>query len=141
MSTNSTAPLLVSTAWLAENIKDVITVDATWFMPGVERNPYQEYLKTRLPNARSFPIDEVKDDANPLPHMLPPKNKFADFVGHKLGISRDSHVVVYDSHGVFSAPRVLWTFKVCHQHLTTETDSRSLVIPTSASWTVDCPNG
>lgn len=29
----------------------------------------------------------------------------------KLGIDEDSHVVVYDSVGVFSSPRGLYTFK------------------------------
>lgn len=28
-----------------------------------------------------------------------------------MGISSESHVVVYDSIGIFSSPRALWTFK------------------------------
>lgn len=31
----------------------------------------------------------------------------------RLGIERDSHVVVYDTVGVFSSPRTAFTFKVC----------------------------
>lgn len=30
----------------------------------------------------------------------------------RLGIERDSHVVVYDTVGVFSSPRTAFTFKV-----------------------------
>lgn len=30
----------------------------------------------------------------------------------RLGIERDSHVVIYDSVGLFSSPRTAFTFKV-----------------------------
>ena len=37
----------------------------------------------------------------------------ADFAvaARRLGVGRDSQVVVYDSHGLFSAARVWWTFR------------------------------
>jgi thiosulfate/3-mercaptopyruvate sulfurtransferase len=47
-----------------------------------------------------------------LPHMLPSSERFADACS-RLGIARDSHVVVYDTVGVFSSPRTAFTFKVC----------------------------
>lgn len=43
--------------------------------------------------------------------MLPNPERFAEFAG-KHGILPESHVVVYDSNGVFSAPRTVFTFKV-----------------------------
>jgi len=45
--------------------------------------------------------------------MLPPPEVFQDAMS-ELGISKDDTVVVYDSaeQGIFSAPRVAWTFKV-----------------------------
>ena len=49
--------------------------------------------------------------ASPLPHMLPTPQAFADAVG-KLGIGNADTVVIYDGAGVFSAPRVWWTFRV-----------------------------
>lgn len=33
-------------------------------------------------------------------------------ISAQLGIQRDSKVVVYDTHGLFSAPRTAFTFKV-----------------------------
>lgn len=36
----------------------------------------------------------------------------SELVTGELGIARDSKVVVYDTHGLFSAPRTLFTFKV-----------------------------
>jgi thiosulfate/3-mercaptopyruvate sulfurtransferase len=43
--------------------------------------------------------------------MLPTAAAFADAVG-KLGIDERQKIVVYDSLGLSSAPRVWWTFKV-----------------------------
>ena len=49
-------------------------------------------------------------DAYPPPLSLPTQAAFAA-AADALGISNDSTVVVYDTQGVFSAPRVWWTFK------------------------------
>jgi thiosulfate/3-mercaptopyruvate sulfurtransferase len=46
-----------------------------------------------------------------LPHMLPTPDAFADAVG-ALGLGDGMSAVVYDSLGLFSAPRVWWTLKV-----------------------------
>ena len=43
--------------------------------------------------------------------MLPSIKLFEEKVG-QMGISEKDHIVVYDSIGFFSAPRVYWTFKV-----------------------------
>lgn len=44
---------------------------------------------------------------------MPTKSQFED-AASRLGISRDSHVVVYDTTGVFSSPRAAFTFKVSY---------------------------
>lgn len=46
-----------------------------------------------------------------VPHNMPSVSQFEDACS-RLGIKRDSHVVVYDTVGVFSAPRTAFTFKV-----------------------------
>jgi thiosulfate/3-mercaptopyruvate sulfurtransferase len=43
--------------------------------------------------------------------MLPTPGEFAAAVG-ALGIGNDDTVIVYDGAGIFSAPRVWWTFRV-----------------------------
>jgi len=43
--------------------------------------------------------------------MLPEPARFAAAMG-ELGIGDDMRIVVYDGMGLFSAPRVWWTFKV-----------------------------
>jgi len=55
-------------------------------------------------------MDKVADASSDLPHMLPIDGVFAAAVD-SLGIRKDDTVVVYDRAGIFSAPRVWWTFK------------------------------
>jgi thiosulfate/3-mercaptopyruvate sulfurtransferase len=104
---------LVSTQWLAEHLSapDVRIVDATWFMPGVERDARAEYAQGHIPGAVFFDIDEISDLSSPLPHMAPPPEKFSSRV-RKMGLGDGNRIVVYDAHGVFSAARVWWTFRL-----------------------------
>jgi thiosulfate/3-mercaptopyruvate sulfurtransferase len=103
----------VSTAWLQEHLNDpnLVVVDGSWYLPNQNRDPEAEYLAGHIPGAIRFDIDTVKDTSSPLPHMLPPPEDFAKTVG-ALGIGEDSAIVVYDGAGLFSAPRVRWTFQV-----------------------------
>ncbi|MCQ1056975.1 sulfurtransferase [Photobacterium sp. ZSDE20] len=107
-----TSPL-VSVSWLVEHLSDpeIVVLDASWFLPGSDRNALQEWRDRRIPNARFFDFDKkIAHPAALFPHMLPEPSHFADEV-EKLGISNRSQVVVYDSQGVFSAPRVWWMFR------------------------------
>ncbi|ORY93571.1 Rhodanese-like domain-containing protein [Syncephalastrum racemosum] len=101
---------LISTQELASSQGRVKVLDGSWHMPNANRDPYQEFLNKRIPGARFFGIDEIKDTTVSLPHMLPTPEAFAAAVG-KLGITHQDPVVVYDSAGFFSAARVYWTFK------------------------------
>ncbi len=104
---------LVTTGWLAERLGDpaIRVLDATYFLPNVPRNAAAEFAERHIPGAVFFDIDQVKDTADPLPHMLPTAAAFAAFVG-ALGIGNDHHVVCYDSHGLMSAARPWWMFRV-----------------------------
>jgi len=104
---------LVSTDWLLEHIDapDIRIVDASWYMPDEGRDPRAEYAEEHIPGAVFFDIDEIADLDNPLPHMLPPQEKFASRV-RKLGLGDGNRIVVYDGAGLFSAARVWWMFRV-----------------------------
>jgi len=104
---------IVSCAWLAERLSapDIRVVDATWFLPGDQRDAKALYDERRIPGAVFFPIDEIADTDTDLPHMLPSPEKFASRM-KKLGIGDGARVIVYDSQGLFSAARVWWTFRV-----------------------------
>ena len=105
--------LLVSTAWLAERLDapDVRILDGSMYLPTDGRDGHALYLERHIPGARFFDIDEIADDRSPLPHMLPPVEKFVARV-RRMGIGDGHRVVVYDQQGIYSAARVWWTFRV-----------------------------
>jgi thiosulfate/3-mercaptopyruvate sulfurtransferase len=104
---------VVSTAWLAEHLTDrnVQVVDATWYMPAEGRKGIETYHLEHIPGAVFFDIDAIADPDTDLPHMLPTPEAFAQAAG-ALGLGREATIVVYDGHGIFSAPRVWWTLRV-----------------------------
>ena len=103
---------LVSTDWLAAHIDapDVRVVDASWYLPAMNRDPKAEYDSGHIPGAVFFDIDAISDDASPYPHMLPSSVKFTSRV-QKLGLGDGNRIVVYDGHPMLSAPRVWWMFR------------------------------
>ena len=107
------ARILVSTKWLAKRLEnaEVRVLDASWYLPGMDRNPIIEYEKRHIPNARFFDIDDISDNRSDLPHMVPPIEKFMSKV-RKLGVGDGHQVIVYDGLGMFSAARVWWLFKM-----------------------------
>lgn len=103
---------MVSTAWLAEHLEDpgIRILDGSWFMPGTPRDANAEYGLAHIPGAMRFDIDAISDHTISLPHMMPEPADFAIAV-RRLGVAPDSTVIVYDSLGVFSAPRVWWALR------------------------------
>jgi len=105
--------LFVSPARLQEHLDDpnVVIIDGSWYLPTQNRDPEAEFLAGHIPGALRFDIDKIKDASSPLPHMLPSPGDFARMVG-AMGIDENTVIVVYDGAGLFSAPRVRWTFLV-----------------------------
>lgn len=104
---------LVSTGWLARHLNgpDVRIFDASWFLPTSDRDPQLDYAESHIPGARFFDIDEIADLRSDLPHMVPPVEKFMARM-RAMGVGDGHQVVVYDSQGIFSAPRVWWLFRL-----------------------------
>ncbi|MEZ5850447.1 MAG: 3-mercaptopyruvate sulfurtransferase [Hyphomicrobiaceae bacterium] len=102
----------VSTEWLAANLKaeNVVVVDGSKHLPTTGRDARKEFEAEHIEGAQYFDIDAIADKSNPLPHMLPSAEQFAAQVG-QMGIGNDTHVVVYDSEGMYSAGRVWWMFR------------------------------
>ncbi|MBJ7410156.1 MAG: 3-mercaptopyruvate sulfurtransferase [Phenylobacterium sp.] len=103
---------LVSTDWVAERLGDpgLRVVDATLPLVGQPGHGRDSYLAGHIPGAVFFDINAIADLTTDLPHMLPTPEAFAEAAG-ALGLARDSTIVVYDAHGIYSAPRVWWTLR------------------------------
>ena len=104
--------LFISTDELAARLGDanLAVIDGSWHMPAAKRDPRAEFLAAHIPGAVFFHIDEIADLSSPLPHMLPSPAQFAAAMG-ALGVDEMKTIVVYDSVGLFSAPRVRWSLK------------------------------
>ncbi|KAG0125305.1 Rhodanese-like domain-containing protein [Tuber indicum] len=91
----------------------VMPISAEWYLPNDTRKGVEEFGKLRIPTARFFDLDAIKDHHSPYPHMLPTGETFAEAMS-QMGVGREDTVVLYDSPqtGIFSAPRAAWTFRV-----------------------------
>jgi thiosulfate/3-mercaptopyruvate sulfurtransferase len=104
---------LVTTAWLAEHINapDVRVVDATYTLPTLNRNPRAEYDEAHIPGAVFFDIDDIADETNELPHMVPDAAKFSSRV-RKLGLGDGVRIVCYDNNRFSASARAWWMFRM-----------------------------
>jgi thiosulfate/3-mercaptopyruvate sulfurtransferase len=104
---------LVTTDWLADNLSTpgLVVLDGSFYLPAMNRDAEAEYLAGHIPGAVRFDIDEVADKSVDLPHMLPRPEAFAAAAG-ALGIRDTDTIVAYDGHGLFSSPRVWFTFRL-----------------------------
>jgi thiosulfate/3-mercaptopyruvate sulfurtransferase len=110
---NPASRWLKSTEWLASQLgkQDVAIVDGSYYLPTLKRDAKAEYRAAHIPGAVFFDINAVADHSTDLPHMLPGPDQFGEAAG-ALGITEIDTIVVYDSSGFFSAPRVWWTFQI-----------------------------
>jgi thiosulfate/3-mercaptopyruvate sulfurtransferase len=103
---------LIETAELATLLGDprLRILDATYHIPPNPRDAAAEFEKGHIPGSAFFNIDAIADTSVPLPHMLPSASVFEQQIG-ALGIGNEDYVVVYDTHGLMSAPRAWWTLQ------------------------------
>ena len=104
---------MVTGDWLQQRLDDpgVKVLDATWYMPGDPRDAKALFEAAHIPGAASFDIDALSDQSSDLPHMLADVDIFGEQVG-QLGVGSGDTVVIYDGHGLFSAARAWWNFRV-----------------------------
>jgi len=104
---------IVTTEWLAGQLDeaDLRILDATWYLPHLNRNARAEFARARIPGAAYFDIDKIADRDTMLPHMLPGADRFALMVG-ALGVGSDDRVVVYGGRHMIASARAWWMFRV-----------------------------
>ncbi len=83
-------------------------IDCRWYINDFQKGR-DEYKKGHIPSAIYFDIEKNSDLNNPIPHMLPKKEKFISFLKNN-GITLDNDIVIYDQVGFFCSSRVWFTF-------------------------------
>jgi thiosulfate/3-mercaptopyruvate sulfurtransferase len=104
---------LVSTSWLAEHLDapDIRVVDATWYLPNAGRDPRAEYSAAHIPGAVFFDIDDISDETNPYPHMIPSATKFSARM-RRLGLGDGARIIVYDNNRLMASARAWWMLRL-----------------------------
>ena len=101
---------IVSTEWLLQNLhsSNLIVLDASM----KKATDIDADLTTiQVPNALFFDIKHVfSNTSDQFPNAVPSENQFTT-EAQKLGINKDSAIVVYDDKGIYSSARVWWLFK------------------------------
>lgn len=102
---------LVDVNWLAEHKDEVILLDA-FMLKVVGKEPLEYGKLTTIAGALPFDIesDFCNLESEQL-HAMPSPEQFTQ-KARKLGINKDSSVVIFDNQGIYSAPRAWWTFKL-----------------------------
>lgn len=102
---------LVSCSWLLKHLEDdnLIVLDASVDTPGANSSPGDS--AGIIPGARRFDYStDFCDPDSPLPSTMPDQPLF-NSRARALGLNNDSHIVVYDNQGIFSAPRAWWMLR------------------------------
>jgi thiosulfate/3-mercaptopyruvate sulfurtransferase len=102
---------IVSVNWLHEHLNDpdLIILDAK--LDHNQSNLENKNPELQIKGARLFDIkNNFSDTSNPLPNTFPTAEQFTA-ESQKLGINKNSVIVVYDNLGVYSSPRAWWMFK------------------------------
>ncbi|NJB69693.1 thiosulfate/3-mercaptopyruvate sulfurtransferase [Saonia flava] len=103
---------LVSVEWLQENLNNpkLIILDAT--VKNTIANIDTVYPGIQIKNARFFDIkNSFSDKESALPTTMLSPETFTQEC-RKLGIKKDSIVIIYDGLGIYSSPRAWWMFKI-----------------------------
>ncbi len=109
--------LLVSVNWLYQHIDDhnLVILDAS-----IKKISSNTAINTSLQikNTRFLDLkNEFSDISTEFPNTMLSPEKFSE-AARKLGINKDSTLVVYDSVGIYSSARVWWMFKAMgHQSI------------------------
>jgi len=106
---------LVSVDWLNQNLDNpnIVIIDATMRKITWEK---LESSQLQIKNARFLDIKNIFSDiSSPFPNMMLTPEKFQK-EAQRIGINKDSIIVVYDTIGIYTSPRVWWMFKSMGHH-------------------------
>ncbi|MBL4644191.1 MAG: sulfurtransferase [Flavobacteriaceae bacterium] len=103
---------LVSVNWLCQNIDATNLIVLNGTLPKVTAKEAIQKIENKcIPKARFFDLKKVFSlQGAQFPNTVLEPIDF-ESKARALGINKDSCIVVYDEHGIYSAPRVWWLFK------------------------------
>ena len=104
---------LVSTDWLAAHLgdPDIVVLDATRHLPGVERDPQEDFHAAHIPGARFLDLASLTDRDSSVPGALPRGEHLAESLG-ALGVTAQSWIVLYDDSAIKSAARAWFMLRL-----------------------------
>lgn len=89
-------------------------LDATLTLTPDQLDGASRFAEQHIAGAMFFDLNQIRDQANPLPRMLPGAAELARRLA-EFGIDAQREVVVYDQDGLYSAPRAWWMLR-CAGH-------------------------
>ncbi|QFU25277.1 sulfurtransferase [Shewanella eurypsychrophilus] len=104
---------LVTTEWLEQNLSHdkLILLDAS-MEKVVGKSPILYDTLACIPGAQKLDLENVLCDLSAsMTHAFPTAEQFWDVIS-TLGITSNSHIVIYDNQGIYSSPRAWWIFRV-----------------------------
>ena len=110
-----TAPI-VSVQWLFNNLNNdnLVVLDAS--TKENKSNLTPKYEGIQIKGARFFDMETIfVDKESSIPNMIPSATIFEQEC-KKLGVNKNSIIVVYDNIGIYTSPRAWWMFKTMGHH-------------------------
>ncbi|CAG9001426.1 MAG: 3-mercaptopyruvate sulfurtransferase [Candidatus Celerinatantimonas neptuna] len=102
---------LVSTSWLAQHLEQPNLILLNVSMAPVVGKNHQYEKPVYIPHTYLLDIEKDWFDANSSQlHAMPGVAQFKKLVT-QLGITKRDCIVLYDHQGVYSSPRIWWTFR------------------------------
>lgn len=102
---------IVAASWLKEHLNDSNLIILEARLEQNQSNLENQNPDLQIKGARLFDIkNNFSDTSNPLPNTFPSIQQFTAEC-QKLGINKNSVIVVYDTLGIYSSPRAWWMFK------------------------------
>jgi len=102
---------LVSTQWLADALgsDDLTVLDASYHLPGAERDARAEFAEAHIPGARFLDLAALTNPHSEVPSALPTKVQFENHLA-ALGVPLDERIVLYDNSALRSSARAWFMF-------------------------------
>lgn len=101
---------IVSPKWLSEHLDDLDLIILEARLEQNNSSVDNQFKNVQIKGTQVFDIKNTFSDiSNPLPNTFPSEEQFT-IECQKLGINKNSTIVVYDTLGIYSSPRVWWMF-------------------------------